>query len=200
MARGFDPFRPLCINTNTNNNIASTVTTTVSTTTTTTMTANDIETASSAAGNAILAKKPSSVLYESLQHHPLHQMQVQQNYTTSTFRQQQQQLYHGLVPRMRTVPVTPLAVVPPLIVSNSHNSVNSHQLQLQRSTRSEAILPQKHCFPPTNAADTATTAASASNGVFQTGSSNERHFSVSNTLKSNSKFSSTVTLNHFPLH
>ncbi|XP_075156729.1 rho GTPase activating protein at 19D isoform X2 [Haematobia irritans] len=63
LARGFDPFKPLSINTNA-----------IETQTATTAAA--AAAAASAAGNAIM-KKPS-VLYDSLHHHPLHQMQVQQ--------------------------------------------------------------------------------------------------------------------------
>nr|XP_036221696.1 serine-rich adhesin for platelets isoform X1 [Bactrocera oleae] len=55
LAKGFDPFQPLSINTN----------------------ACVEPSASAAASNVMLIKKPT-VLYESLQHHPLHQLQVQQ--------------------------------------------------------------------------------------------------------------------------
>ncbi|XP_011182374.2 rho GTPase-activating protein gacF isoform X4 [Zeugodacus cucurbitae] len=55
LAKGFDPFQPLSINTN----------------------ACVEPSATAAAGNVMLIKKPT-VLYESLQHHPLHQLQVQQ--------------------------------------------------------------------------------------------------------------------------
>ncbi|XP_037934924.1 rho GTPase-activating protein 21-A isoform X2 [Teleopsis dalmanni] len=65
MAKGFDPFKPLSINT------------------------NAIE-SSAAPGNVILMKKPG-VLYESLQHHPLHQMQIQQLQQTQL---QQPKMHH----------------------------------------------------------------------------------------------------------
>ncbi|XP_036221697.2 rho GTPase-activating protein 21 isoform X2 [Bactrocera oleae] len=55
LAKGFDPFQPLSINTN----------------------ACVEPSASAASSNVMLIKKPT-VLYESLQHHPLHQLQVQQ--------------------------------------------------------------------------------------------------------------------------
>ncbi|XP_017469284.1 PREDICTED: interferon regulatory factor 2-binding protein-like [Rhagoletis zephyria] len=53
LAKGFDPFQPLSINT------------------------NACVEPNTTAGNVVLIKKPT-VLYESLQHHPLHQLQVQQ--------------------------------------------------------------------------------------------------------------------------
>ncbi|XP_012155331.1 uncharacterized protein LOC101460900 isoform X4 [Ceratitis capitata] len=59
LAKGFDPFQPLSINTNAAS-VDPNATTVVN-----------------AAGNVMLIKKPT-VLYESLQHHPLHQLQVQQ--------------------------------------------------------------------------------------------------------------------------
>ncbi|XP_049312253.1 rho GTPase-activating protein 21 isoform X2 [Bactrocera dorsalis] len=57
LAKGFDPFQPLSINTS--------------------ACVEPSATAAAAAGNVVLIKKPT-VLYESLQHHPLHQLQVQQ--------------------------------------------------------------------------------------------------------------------------
>ncbi|XP_050330296.1 uncharacterized protein LOC126759514 isoform X4 [Bactrocera neohumeralis] len=56
LAKGFDPFQPLSINTSACVEPSATT---------------------AAAGNVVLIKKPT-VLYESLQHHPLHQLQVQQ--------------------------------------------------------------------------------------------------------------------------
>lgn len=79
LSRGFDPFKTLSINTNT------------------------VE-SSSAPGNVIMMKKPS-VLYDSLQHHPLHQMQVQQ--------QQHSQLYQqtSIAPKTAIVPIATVAAV-----------------------------------------------------------------------------------------
>lgn len=89
LSRGFDPFKTLSINTNT------------------------IE-SSSAPGNVIMMKKPG-VLYESLQHHPLHQMQVQQQQLTQQQhlpQQHPQQLY-----QQTTAPKT--TIVPIAIASTS---------------------------------------------------------------------------------
>ncbi|TMW42203.1 hypothetical protein DOY81_012718, partial [Sarcophaga bullata] len=79
LSRGFDPFKTLSINTNT------------------------VE-SSSAPGNVTMMKKPS-VLYDSLQHHPLHQMQVQQ--------QQHSQLYQqtSMAPKTTIVPIATVAAV-----------------------------------------------------------------------------------------
>lgn len=93
LARGFDPFKPLSINTN----------------------AIESSAASAAPGNAIM-KKPS-VLYDSLHHHPLHQMQVQQQqqqhpqqhaYHQQHQHQQQQQQLTTTAPKM-TVPTAATA-------------------------------------------------------------------------------------------
>ncbi|XP_058977995.1 GTPase-activating protein pac-1 isoform X3 [Musca domestica] len=98
LARGFDPFKPLSINTNA---IESATTTTVAASATTATAPGNSNNSSS-----IFLKKPS-VLYDSLHHHPLHQMQVQQQqHIHSQLHQQhvyQQQQQTATAPKM-TVP------------------------------------------------------------------------------------------------
>ncbi|KAM7348294.1 rho GTPase activating protein at 19D isoform 2-T3 [Cochliomyia hominivorax] len=87
LSRGFDPFKTLSINTNT------------------------IE-SSSAPGNVIMMKKPG-VLYDSLQHHPLHQMQVQQQQLSQQHLPQQ----HPHIYQQTTAPKT--TIVPIAIAATS---------------------------------------------------------------------------------
>lgn len=108
LARGFDPFKPLSINTN----------------------AIESSAASAAApGNAIM-KKPS-VLYDSLHHHPLHQMQVQQQQQQhpqqhayhQQHQQHQQQQLTTTAPKM-TVPTAATAAATTTITSLTTPTTN----------------------------------------------------------------------------
>ncbi|XP_053948584.1 rho GTPase-activating protein 21 isoform X2 [Anastrepha ludens] len=98
LAKGFDPFQPLSINT------------------------NACVDPNATAGNVGLIKKPT-VLYESLQHHPLHQLQVQQLQQTQQAQTSQ----------------TPLQLAKMHAASSSMGQ--HHQLQLQQQQQQ---LQQQH--------------------------------------------------------
>ncbi|XP_061392796.1 putative uncharacterized protein DDB_G0277255, partial [Musca vetustissima] len=89
LARGFDPFKPLSINTN------AIESTTAATMASSTAPGNNSNSSSNNTGSNIM-KKPS-VLYDSLHHHPLHQMQQvqqQQQHMHSQLHQQHVYQHH----------------------------------------------------------------------------------------------------------
>ncbi|XP_073833064.1 rho GTPase activating protein at 19D isoform X2 [Musca autumnalis] len=116
LARGFDPFKPLSINTNA---IESATTTTSATT------ASSAANASSNSSSSIM-KKPS-VLYDSLHHHPLHQMQVQhQQHTIHSQLHQQHAVYqHHQQQQQQQTATAPKMTVPSAAAASATNSLTT---------------------------------------------------------------------------
>lgn len=110
LARGFDPFKPLSINTNAIEQSTAAA-----------------AAAAAAAGTTTAIMKKQSVLYDSLQHHPLHQMQVQ--------HQQHPQQHSHVVYQHGTT-----AVAPKMTVSNAANTATSSSSAATTTTQQQQQL------------------------------------------------------------